>query len=100
MFSFIIDKITAIDVENRIVRISVVNKQYFPGLNIEIDTKYKIAVKIGDEIYDAIYTARKGRSGIIRLGPAIYVDKLRMQPYDRLLVKVLETDKLYEINKL
>ena len=100
MCSFIIDNISVVDVEIIIVIIIVEKKRYFPGLNIENDTKFKISVKIGGEIYDVAYTAKKGRSGVIRLGSAIYVDKLRMQPRDKLLVNVLETDKLYEINKL
>lgn len=100
MVSFIIDTITAADVESKIIRINVSNMPYFPGLNTENDTNYDIKIKIGQEVCEAVYRSRNGRSGILRIGSEIYVDKLRLKPNDVLLVKVLEENELFEISKL
>ena len=100
MVSFIIDNITESDVRSKILRILVANQPYFPRTGNGNDTEYNINVIINGKIYVVKYWARIRRSGILRLGAEIYNDILKIEPGDKLNVKVIEENKLYEIKKL
>lgn len=100
MVSFIIDNITVSDVRLKILRILVANRPYFHETDNGNDTSYNIKVKINGEIYAAKYRSRIRKSGILRLGAELYNDRLNIKPGDKLNVKVIEENKLYEIKKL
>lgn len=97
MISFIINNITESDVRSNILRILVANQLYFPEADNGNDTSYNIKVIIQGEIYAAVYRARIRRSGILRLGAELYNERLNIEPGDKLNVKVLEENALYEI---
>jgi len=99
MDCFIIDNITECDVRDKIIRILVSNKPYFPRPINGNDINYNINVIINGKIYAAKYRASMRRSGVLRLGAEIYDDILKIEPRDNLNVTVLEENKLYEIKK-
>lgn len=100
MDCFIIDNITEGDVEDRLLRILKKNKKYFPIAYNENTHGYDLQIKVGANIYDRQYNYIKNMSGRLYLGVDLCRDILKINASDKLVVVVLEENKLYQIINL
>lgn len=93
----IIDNITEIDQEKRIIRVLKKNKPIFPLEKAGRYLKYKILFYHEDKIYDAIYTVgsidRKSRSGILKLEDNLYLNILKITAGIILNIRYIDNGK-------
>ena len=101
--SIIITNITAKDAKAKKIRITANNKPLFPSERSGIVQKYDLTFSHNDEYYIANYTIgskdRRNRSGIIKLGDELYLNKLNISEGTSLRIRKIDLHK-YEINKI
>lgn len=97
MNCFIINNITENDVSTNKLRILIENKSYFSAPDDRNPHNYDVKIKVGSEIYDRQYRYTRDKSGILKLRAKLYKEILQIRFGDKLVVVVLEKDRMYQI---
>jgi hypothetical protein len=96
----IINNITATDTKSKIIRITVENKFLFPTEKIGEPNEYKINFIYDKKSYITSYTIGswdgRSRSGVLKLGNELYLEKLKIKSGTKLKISK-QSDNIYAI---